>query len=110
MNRKDFIHPEMDEEIRSISGRYGFNREDTVLFGDREVLYFTGYSVTDSTCCGVGGCYFSLVPGYLTRRHYRTTPEGRAVSEVEPIVDEQERKEVTRLLTERERCIQVNFL
>ncbi len=110
MKTRDFIHPDMDEEIKTISGRYAFNREERIPFKDGEVLYLAGYSVTDSSCCGTGGCFFCLVTGFVSRWRYKVTADGKAVSEVQSIHDDAYKNELKGIITDRERCTQVNFL
>jgi hypothetical protein len=39
---KDYIHPVLNEEIRTISGHYILSSENRLPFNDRQVLYFTG--------------------------------------------------------------------
>ena len=110
MERKDYTHPELGGEIRTISGYYSFQKENRLSFGDREVLYLTGFASVDSSCCGVGGCVFSYVPGYLLKWHYRTDAGGNTVSLVETIDDEMEKREISRMIRERDLCHQVNFM
>ena len=110
MPNRDFVHPELNEEIQSISGHFAFQEEKRLKYNEKEILYITGYSVTDSSCCGVGGCIFSLVAGFITNWHYRTNDDGRPVTEVEAIDDETIRKEITSLIKGKEICTQVNFI
>jgi len=105
MTSKIFNHPALGEKVESISGHYSFLREGTLDYKGRNVLYHSGYGVIDSSCCGVGGCVFCQVAGYVLRRH-----DGDSVrTEVEPIADPAERDEITDMLKNRESCTQVNF-
>ena len=52
---KDFIHPVLNEEVRTISGHYELARENRFAFKGREVLYYIGCAVVDSSCCAPGG-------------------------------------------------------
>ena len=52
---QDFTHPELGQEVTAIGGHYVFGKEIRWPFSNREILYFVGYAVLDSTCCGVGG-------------------------------------------------------
>ena len=58
---KDHIHPVLNEEIRTISGHYILSRENRLLYNDRQILYYIGCAVVDSSCCGTGGCALSLI-------------------------------------------------
>lgn len=108
MGQKDFTHLELNEEIKTISGHFVFQNEHKLTYDGREILYLTGYGVTDSSCCGVAGCTFSYVPGFIERWHYRQDGNG-PVSLVEPIEDEAVQKEVAKIIQEREKSQQVNF-
>ncbi|MBN1533295.1 MAG: hypothetical protein JXA20_11575 [Spirochaetes bacterium] len=109
MATSDFIHPVLNEEIQSISGRYAYLQEKQLEFEGRKILYYTGYGVTDSSCCGYGGCAFCLVAGFVVRWRYRAA-EGRSdVSEVEPVSDASLQLRITELLMRMESATQVNF-
>jgi hypothetical protein len=110
MKSSEYTHPVINEEIASISGRYAFTKEGSLAYGGREILYLTGYSMTDSACCGMGGCVFTLVPGFMVRNRFKKADDGRDVSEVEPIKDEGLREEIAGLIRKSEPSNQVNFL
>lgn len=110
MELKDFVHPEMNEEVKTISGHYLFQKENRLALGDREILYLTGYGVTDSSCCGVGGCTFSYVPGFIKKWHYKKNEENRPVSSIEPIEDDETKQTIAQMIMGKESCHQVNFL
>jgi hypothetical protein len=105
---KDYTH-ELNEEIRSISGGYELVEEGILEMQGKEVLYVVGNAVIDSSCCGVGGCRYALVPGYVRKFKTRQNEQGLWVSEVEPIVDRATRQEITQLLKEKEIVQQVQF-
>ena len=75
----------------------------------QEVLYVVGNAIVDSSCCGVGGCRYALVPGYVREFKTRQDKHGLWVSEVEPIVDKATRQEISRVLKEKEMVQQVQF-
>jgi hypothetical protein len=108
MITRDFTHLSLNEEIITISGRYAYLHERLLEFEGRKILYYTGYGVTDSSCCGYGGCTFCLVAGFVVRWRYRET-EGRGVSEVEPVDDASVRVRLTELLQGMEFTTQVNY-
>jgi hypothetical protein len=110
MEFKDFVHPEIDEEVNTISGHYLFQKENRLALGDREILYLTGYGVTDSSCCGVGGCTFSFVPGFIKKWHYKKNEDNRPVSAIETIEDEETKQTIVKMINEVETSQQVNFL
>jgi hypothetical protein len=105
-----WVHRGLNEEVVAIGGHYVLVKEERLAVGGREVLVVVGHAAFDSTCCGVGGCAYALVPGVLAGYHTGHNPEGLPVSEVEPIRDEGLRKEVRRAIAAREVVQQVVFL
>ena len=105
---REYTH-ELNREVRSISGRYEFDMEGKLQIDGREVLYVVGNGVVDSSCCGVGGCRYALVPGYVRQFKTRQDEQGLWISEVEPIIDRVTRQEITRVLKEKEIVQQVQF-
>ncbi len=105
MTVKVFTHPVIGEECGSISGHYSFIREANIVYRDREILYHTGYAITDSACCGTGGCVFCRVAGFVRKR----LPGDVMRTEVEPVSDSVERREIEDILKKKEGCTQVSF-
>lgn len=106
---RDFAHPQIDVEVTAIGGHYVFTREARLDFQGRPVLYFVGYGVFDTTCCGAGGCGYALVAGEAVAPAYRRDAAGRPVSRVVPIVDERQREEIRRRITAADPVSQVVF-
>jgi hypothetical protein len=107
--REDFIHPLLNEEIRTIGGAFMLIREERLAYNGREVLYYLGCAVADASCCGPGGFSYARVPGYIERWKYRSTPDHRPVTRVEPIGREDIQKALRRLIMEKDPVQQVNF-
>ena len=106
---KDYIHPVLNQEIRTISGHYILSIENRLRFNDRQVLYFIGCAVVDSSCCGTGGCAYALVPGYIRQWKYKLNAGHLWVTQVEPIRDKADRQALRLLIKEEEGVQQVNF-
>ena len=106
---REYAHPPLNREVSSIAGSYILVREERVVHEGRELLYLLGYGVFDSTCCGVGGCAYALVPGFVVAWHTGER-DGRPVSRVEPIVDKSLRRSIEAALRRRETLSQVRFL
>ena len=101
-------YPHLGEvEVRSISGFYRIEKEQLISIHGREVLCEIGYGVVDSSCCGVGGCRFAHVAGFVRQYRLKRDTLGRWISEVEPIQDANVRKEIEELLREKEMVQQV---
>jgi hypothetical protein len=109
LTKEKYVHQELNQEIIAIGGHYALVKEVRLLLGDRQVLYLVGYGVFDTTCCGVGGAAYALVPGFILDWKSETNEDGLAISHVEPIRDEVVRKEVQRLIQEQETVSEVRF-
>ena len=105
----DFIHPVLNQAVRTISGHYMLSREKRLSYNGRKVLYLIGCAVVDTACCGSGGCAYALVPGYIRQWKYKTTPDNRSVTQVETISNKDVQKELRRLIKEKEPVQQVDF-
>jgi hypothetical protein len=105
---KTYTH-ELNKEIRSISGTYELHEEKRLTIDGRDILYAVGNAMVDSSCCGVWGCRFVVVPGYIVRFKYRTDSAQQPVSVVEPISDGAVRKKIIEQLNKEEGVTQVRF-
>jgi hypothetical protein len=105
----DYAHPKLGQEISAIGGHYVFTDERRIPYNDREILYFVGYAVLNSTCCGVGGCAYVLVPGFIQEWKYKKSRDDAFVSQIEPIRDFQVQQEIRRLIQRKEIFHQVTF-
>ena len=106
---KQYIHEELEKEVLSISGSYTLHEEERLRYGGKDVLYIIGTAVMDTTCRGVGGCRFINIPGYVVSWKGRNNDSGLPVSEIDPITEAGERKEIKNLLDEKYPNSQINF-
>jgi len=106
---QDFVHPELGREVTAIGGHYVFGKEIRLPYGGRELLYFVGYAVLDSTCCGVGGCAYVLVPGFIRQWKYKKNQNDCFISNMDPIRDHSVQKDIRRLIQNKEMVFQVTF-
>jgi hypothetical protein len=109
-HRLEYIHQEMNQEVTAIGGHYVLVKEVRLPFHGRELLYLVGHAAFDTTCCGVGGCAYALVPGFILSWKSRMNHEGLAVSQVETINDNGVQEQVRRLIEEMEVVQKVRFL
>jgi hypothetical protein len=107
---KRHTHQELDTEVFSIAGHYKVLEEGKMTFGKREFLYVMGGAVVDCSCCGSGGCQFVQVPGYILSWKMLTDANGLSISEVEPITDSGERKEISKMLARKFPHAQISIL
>ncbi len=106
---KTYAH-ELNIEIRSISGWYMMEKEERLSHGGREYLVAVGQGVVETSCCGIGGCRYALVPGAVVNWKSGVDDEGTPVSEVEPVTDPEIQDELRRIILEKEDVSQVNFI
>ncbi len=106
---RDFPHPELGSEVTAIGGHYVFGKEIRMSYHTREILYFVGYAVLDSTCCGVGGVAYVLVAGFVRQWKFKKNQNGCIISQIEPICDPALQKEVRSAIQKREMVYQVTF-
>jgi hypothetical protein len=104
-----YVHEPLDTEVTAVAGHYVLTREERLDFRGRQLLYVLGHAIFDTSCCGMGGCGYALVPGYVLAWHAGTDEGGLPVTLVQPIRDPDERVAVTTLIRDRESISQVQF-
>ena len=107
---RDYVHQQLNQEITAIGGHYVLVKEVRLPFGGREILYLVGHAAFDTACCGVGGCAYAVVPGFVLNWQSQTNADGLPVSQVETIQDKDKQEQVQRLIEKREPVHQVRFL
>jgi hypothetical protein len=85
-------------------------KEVQLPFQGRDVLYLVGHAAFDTTCCGVGGCAYALVPGFVLDWKGARNEDGLAVSQVESIRDKDAQRKLEQLIQKQEVIHQVRFL
>lgn len=105
----DFAHPELGQEVAAIGGHYVFGKEIRLHYDKREILYFVGYAVLDSTCCGVGGVAYVLVAGFILKWKFKKDHENRVISRIESIGDPTVQKDIREAIQKKEMVHQVAF-
>ena len=105
-----FVHEPLNVDVDAIAGHYTFTKEVRLPWEGRELLYLVGYAIIDTSCCGVGGCGYALVPGFVQSWHSGTDDRGLPISQVEPIRDAAVRRGMERHIEREEHVPQVQFL
>jgi hypothetical protein len=100
---------ELNQEVQTISGWYELHKEERIELMGKGSLYVVGHAVVDSSCCGIGGCHYAVVPGSIVSWKSGTNEAGLFTSVVEPIRDEEVQEELHKILTEKEGVSQVLF-
>jgi hypothetical protein len=106
---QEFTHPRLGKEVTAIGGHYVFGKEIRLPYQKREVLYFVGYAVLDSTCCGVGGVAYVLVAGFIRQWKVKKRHDGCYISHIEPIGDPAVQKAIRKVIQKKEMVYQVTF-
>jgi len=106
---REYVHQNLGKEVQSISGYYVPLHEIRWKFGGKEVLYVTGTFMIDNSCCVRGGSTYAIVPGYVINWESKRNVDGMPVSEVEPIADQQVKREIATFLRDKECAGSIEF-
>jgi hypothetical protein len=106
----EYIHEELNQEISAIGGKYTLVKEVRLPIDGREILYLIGHASFDSTCCGVSGCAYALVPGFITHWQGRQNIEGLFATEVEPVRSKPAQAQIRAIILEKELVHQIQFM
>jgi len=109
-NTIEYLHLPLNVPIEMGAGSYWISSEHRVPFHGRDVLCIVRDTDCITSCCGMSEGFRSIgVLGYIAQWQNENRDE-RPVSMVEPITDHEEREELTRLLQQKHRIAQVEFL
>jgi len=109
-DEKLFTHPELNASVTAIGGNYVMTDERKISHRGEHVLVFSGHAVFDTTCCGTGGCAYTLVPGFIVSYRFGKDASGRWLSRVKPIRDACLKKEISDHILAGTNTLQVQFL
>lgn len=105
----EFRHPRIGEEIEAIGGHYLFTKEEILNHESGKILYLVGCAVTDRSCCGLSGCGYAVVAGYIVSLHHTIQEDNASVSTLNPVPEALHEK-IARTVRSREGVGQVQFL
>ncbi|MFA5375193.1 MAG: hypothetical protein WC455_05490 [Dehalococcoidia bacterium] len=105
----EYIHDPLDQPIESIAGYYTPMKELRLEHNGREVLCILGYVAVESSHYLTGGGAYALVPGYIAKWKFRESDDGKPISEVEPIKDENARQSISAAINEIEPAKIIDF-
>ena len=97
----EYIHPELNKQVEFFGGGYSFIEEGKLAYRGKEVLYSLGIANMEASCCGMRGYAFIKVPGYVLSWRKRIDEDGRALSEIEKIEDEESQRAIRKILEEK---------
>ncbi len=105
-----YTHLELGKDVeRGIAGYYTPQKEVRLKYNGREVLYVIGQAVIESSCCGTGSWMYAIVPGYMVSWQNTKNEATLPVSEVEPILDEEARDNIRRIIQTNEATSLIGF-
>jgi len=106
----EYVHNLLNEEVIAIGGHYVVTKEIRFPTDGEDILYTIGYGVMDTTCCGTGGCAYATVHGFIVDWKGKQNREGLPVTIIQPIRDNQLKKELHEKILSEEIVQQVNFM
>lgn len=106
---KEYTHEGINQEVTFIAGYYLPEDEKKISYQGKELLYIIGFAEINNSCCGVGGCRYALVPGYVVDWKSKENESGIPVSTVQTIVDEKSKNEIYEQLKKKEMINQIQF-
>ena len=107
---KEYEHVPPGTEVESISGRYTIMREEVLEVDGKKLLYILANASVDSSCCGTGGVYYAIVPGYGVDGQIKTDEDAPGKTAVRPVREEVERKRIEKMIMHKEGVGQAIFL
>ncbi len=106
----EYTHTPLEEHVDCFCSSYRKLQEGKLRYKGNDVLYFVGATSEVYSCCGYSsGISYLMVPGYLVRWQEKTNDAGLLTSEVAPIRDEDEQREIRAILREKHGITQVEF-
>ena len=93
----------------AVAGHFELEGEHRLTFEGREILYLIGNALVDTACCGVSGCRYAVVPGFVLTWHAGTNADGVTYSEVEPVPEGSLRRAITRAIGAEQTVSQVVY-
>ena len=105
----DYPHIELGEEVQFMPGYYIPMKEVRLEHDGREVLYIVGAAMVESSCCASGGCAYAIVPGYVVAWKSKRNEAGAAISEVEPVADQDVRRQIAKIIESTEGISNIDF-
>jgi hypothetical protein len=106
----DYVHHPLGTEVTAIGGYYTLVKEGRLGHRDRELFYLVGHAAFETSCCGVGGCAYAIVPGYIVTWKSHSNPEGLPISRVTPVEEPSDQETIRQHLLASEWIHHVIFM
>ncbi|MFC2058642.1 hypothetical protein ACFLTS_03230 [Chloroflexota bacterium] len=106
----EYVHLELGQEVNALAGYYIPLKELRLKHDGKEFLCVLGTSTVDASCCGnFNNCAYAIVPGYVVAWQNKKNKAGLPVSEVEPVIDEEAKREIAKSVREIENVGLIDF-
>ncbi len=105
----EYTHFPIGTEVRLTLGDYRIAGEGRGDLDGRGYLYVIAEAPVGSACVGAGTLRFLHVRGWIISWQCRTSDDGFPVSELEPVLGEEDMNAVRTVLKERFSSLQVCF-
>ncbi|MFC1994004.1 hypothetical protein ACFLVI_01945 [Chloroflexota bacterium] len=106
----EYVHLELGQEVNALAGYYIPLSETRLKHDGKEFLCVLGTSTVDNSCCGsINNCAYAIVPGYVLAWQNKRNEAGLLVTEVEPIIDEDTKREISKTVREIENVGLIDF-
>jgi hypothetical protein len=109
--KQTYVHVAEDEDI-GFEGRSYRIAEELLDYRGRKILYLRSEASAVSFCDRSYACHLGSinVKGYVVRWKYGTSKNGETLSEIEPVTDEAEQREISGLLRSNYNMSSVGFV
>ncbi len=109
-----YTHLPLGQDVETFAGYYTPEKEATLEFCGRDVLYVTGHVVIETACAIGGNCtaanyWYATVIGNVIRWQKETRKDGLPVTEVELIRDMSAQRAIRDIILKNEAVSRVDF-
>ncbi len=109
MKTLQYTHLPLGQPVQALAGFYTPEREVRLEHEGRTVLYVTGQTIIDSSCCGNASFSYAIVPGFVTRWQFTRNADGLPVTELERVEDAATQRSIAAIIKQAETVRQVDF-
>jgi len=108
-NITEYIHRPLGESVVAIGGSFRITEEKRMACDGQDVLYLLSIAHMDNACCGVWGCYYAIVKGFVRAWKHMQDQQGYAMTRVVPVDNPKEQEQIRNKIMSEEMVQQVIF-
>jgi hypothetical protein len=109
VTRTRYSSEDFGNEVAAPSGYYVPLEEGSVYYNGKRLLYVLGTACMEASCCGIGSWQYARVEGYVVENDSSQSQSEGTGNEIETIVDDAERKTITKLLLDKHPGARIEF-